>query len=156
MAVQIAGLYDCTVFGSAAASAAPQLKLLGCEETLDYRTQPFNEHLRDVDVVFDTVGGDTLARAKKILAPHGRMITIAADAEGNNDPAIKAAFFIVEASVSQLGRVTRLLEQGKLQPFVKAVLPFAEAPRVYSGSNNVSGLGKLVLEIGKAEPAAVS
>ena len=156
MAVQIARLYGCIVFGSAAASAAPQLKLLGCEETLDYRTQPFNEHLRDVDVVFDTVGGDTLARAEKILAPHGRMITIAADAEGNNDPAIKAAFFIVEASVLQLGRVVRLLEQGKLQPFVKAVLPFAEAPRVYSGSDKVSGLGKLVLEIGKAEPAAVS
>ncbi len=156
MAVQIARLNGCTVFGSAAASAAPQLKLLGCEETLDYRTQPLKEYLRDIDVVFDTVGGDTLAHAEQILAPHGRRITIAADAEGNNDPAIKAAFFIVEASVSQLVRVTRLLEQGKLQPFVKAVLPFEEAPRVYSGNNNVSGFGKLVLKIGKAELASVS
>lgn len=156
MAVQIARLHGCTVFGSAAASAAHQLKLLGCEKTLDYRTQPFHEHLQDVDVVFDTVGGDTLACSEKILTPHGRMITIAADAEGNDDPAIKAAFFIVEVSVSQLGRVTTLLEQGKLQPFVKAVRPFAEAPRVYSGSDTISGLGKLVLEVGKAEPAAVS
>ncbi len=156
MAVQIARLYGCTVFGSAAASAAPQLKSLGCEETFDYRTQPFNEHLREVDVVFDTVGGDTLARAEKILAPNGRMVTIAADAEGNNDPAIQAAFFIVEAAASQLGRVVRLLEEGKLQPFVKAVLPFAEAPRVYSGSDNVTGLGKLVLEVGRVESASVS
>ena len=102
----------------------PNSSHFGCEETLDYRTQPFNEHLRKVDVVFDTVGGDTLARAEKILAPTGRMVTIAADAEGNNDPAIKAAFFIVEASASQLGRVVRLLEEGKLQPFVKAVSAF--------------------------------
>ena len=156
MAVQIAKLYGCIVFGSAAASAAPQLNLLGCDETLDYRTQPFDEHLRDLDVVFDTVGGDTLARAEKILAPHGRMVTIAADAEGNNDPAVKAAFFIVEAFASQLERVVRLLEQGKLQPFVKAILPLAEAPLAYSGSDKVSGLGKLVLEAGKAERAAVS
>ena len=105
MAVQIARLYGCIVFGSAAASAAPQLKVLGCGETLDYQTQPFDEYLRGIDVVFDTVGGDTLDRAEKILTPHGRMVTIAADAEGNNDPAIKAAFFIVEASVPQLGRV---------------------------------------------------
>ncbi len=49
--------------------------------------------------MFDTVGGDTLARAEKILAPHGRLVTIAADAEGSDDPVIKAAFFIVEASV---------------------------------------------------------
>ncbi len=154
MAVQIARLSGCIVFGSAAASAAPQLTLLGCEATLDYRTQPFDEHLRDVDVVFDTVGGDTLARAEKILAPHGRMVTIAADAEGNNDPAIKAAFFIVEASVSQLERVVRLLEEGKLQPFVKAVLPFAEASRAYSGGGQVSGLGKLVLEVGDVKSTA--
>lgn len=156
MAVQIARLHGCTVFGSASASAAPQLKLLGCEETLDYRTQPFHEYFQDVDVVFDTIGGDTLARAEKILAPHGRMITIAADAEGNNDPVIKAAFFIVEASASQLACVVGFLGEGKLQPFVKAVLPFAQAPRVYSEGENVLGLGKLVLQVGEAGSAAVS
>ena len=156
MAVQIARLHGCIVFGSASASAAAQLGSLGCEETLDYRTQPFNEYLRDIDVVFDTVGGDTLARAEKILAPDGRMVTIAADAEGNNDPAIKAAFFIVESSAPQLELLVRLLQAGKLQPFVKAVMPLAEAPRAYSGKVSVSGLGKLVLQIGEAEPEAVS
>jgi NADPH:quinone reductase-like Zn-dependent oxidoreductase len=155
MAVQIARLYGCIVSASASASAAPQLASLGCAEILDHRTQPFDEYLRDIDVVFDAVGADTLARAEKILAPLGRMVTIAADAEGNNDPAIKAAFFIVEPSVPQLQRVVRLLEEGKLHPFVKAVLPFAEAPRAYSGNVNVSGLGKLVLEVGETEAEAV-
>ena len=156
MAVQIARLHGCIVFGSASASAAPQLGSLGCEETLDYRTQPFNEHLRDIDVVFDTVGGDTLNRAEKILAPHGRMATIAADAERSNDPVIRAAFFIVEPSVSQLELVVTLLQEGKLQTFVRAILPLAEAPRAYSGSVTASGLGKLVLQVENAEPEPVS
>ncbi len=147
MAVQIAVLHGCVVFGSAAASAGQTLRSLGCQQALDYKTQPFHELLSDMDVVFDTVGGDTLARAEKILAPGGRMLTIAADAEGTSDPAIKAAFFIVEGSAPQLKHITSLLEQGKLQPFVKAVLPLAEAAQAYSGEDGGSGLGKLVLEV---------
>ena len=146
MAVQIAKLQGGFVFASASESAAPQLGSLGCQKVFDYRTLPFDEHLRDIDVVFDTVGSDTLARAEKILAPHGRLVTIAADAEGSNDPVIKAAFFIVESSVPQLERVLGLLEQGRLQPFVKAVLPLVEAPQAYSGKVDVPGFGKLVLE----------
>ncbi len=155
MAVQIARLRGCIVFGSASASAALQLASLGCEETLDYRTQPFHEYLQNIDVVFDTVGGDTLARAEKILAPRGRMVTIAADAEGNDDPAIKAAFFIVESSVPQLELVARLLQEGKMQSFVKAVMLLADAPQAYSVTVNVSGLGKLVLQVGDAEPESI-
>ena len=155
MAVQIARLRGCIVFGSASASAALQLASLGCEETLDYRTQPFHENLQNIDVVFDTVGGDTLARAEKILAPRGRMVTIAADAEGNDGPAIKAAFFIVESSVPQLELVARLLQEGKLQSFVKAVMPLADAPQAYSVNVNLSGIGKLVLQVGDAEPEPI-
>ena len=99
-------------------------------------------------MVFDTVGGNTLARAEKMLAPRGRMLTIAADA-------MKAAFFIVESCVPQLEIVVRFLQEGKLQPFGKAVMPLAEAPRAYSGNPNVSGLGKLVLQVGNAEPEPV-
>ncbi len=155
MAVQIARLRGCIVFGSASASAALQLASLGCEETLDYRTQPFHDYLQNIDVVFDTVGGDTLARAEKILALRGRMVTIAADAEGNDHPAIKAAFFIVESSVPQLELVARLLQEGKLQSFVEAVMPLADAPQAYSVNVNVSGLGKLILQVGDAEPEPI-
>ena len=149
MAVQVAALHGCVVFGSASAGAGPELKSLGCQEVFDFRTQPFEEHARGIDVVFDTVGGDTLAGAEKVLAPQGRMVTIAADAESNTDPAIKAAFFIVEASAPQLERMITLWEKGQLQPFVKAVLPFTDAPRAYAGEVNASGFGKLVIEVGK-------
>ncbi len=148
MAVQIATLHGCIVFGSASVAAGPELTSLGCQEVFDYRTQPFEKHLRDINVVFDTVGGDTLARAETILAPNGRMVTIAADAEGNNDLAIKAAFFIVEPSASQLDHIATLLKDGRLKSSVKAVLPFEQAPKAYSGKVLASGLGKLVLEIG--------
>lgn len=54
---------------------------------------------------------------------------IAADAEVSNDPAIKAAFFIVEPSAPQLQLVPGLQHEGGLKSFVKAVMPLADAPR---------------------------
>jgi len=79
MAVQIAVMHGCRVIASASPSQADTLKELGCEHVLDYKTQAFEDHLKDLDVVFDAIGSDTLARAKPLLVEGGRMVTIAAD-----------------------------------------------------------------------------
>lgn len=148
MAVQVAALHGCAIFGSASANSESTLKALGCQQVLDYKSQPFQDHLENIDIVFDTVGGDTLACAEKILAPNARMVTIAADAEGSNDPLIKKAYFTMEPSSDQLQHIAQLVQQGKLHPFIKAVLPFAEAANVYAGKIDSLALGKIALEIG--------
>jgi NADPH:quinone reductase-like Zn-dependent oxidoreductase len=45
----------------------------------------FEEHVSGMDVVFDTVGGETLQRSWGVLKSGGRMITIAADSETTSD-----------------------------------------------------------------------
>lgn len=147
MAVQVAAMHGCAVFGSASASSESTLKALGCQQVLDYKSQPFQDHLEKIDVVFDTVGGDTLACAEKILAPNARMVTIAADAERSDDPLIKKAYFTMDPSSDQLQHVVELIGQGRLYPFLKAVLPFAEAAKVYAGQVYFPSLGKVALEI---------
>ena len=146
MAVQIAVMHGCRVIASAAASQIAILTELGCEQVLDYKTQAFEDHVSGIDVVFDTVGSDTLARAKKLLREDGRMVTIAADAEGSDDQMIKDSFFIVVPSGDQLTHIAQLIEHQRLRVFVKDVLPLSSAPQAYLATGTTqTAPGKLVL-----------
>ena len=146
MAVQIAAMHGCRVIASASSSQAAILTELGCEQVLDYKTQAFEDHVRDLDVVFDAVGSDTLARAKKLLHKGGRMVIIAADAEGSDDRLIKESFFIVVPSRDQLTHIAQLIEQQRLKVFVKGVLPLGSAPQAYLAAGTAeTAPGKLVL-----------
>jgi NADPH:quinone reductase-like Zn-dependent oxidoreductase len=71
----------------------------------DYQALRFEEPIPKMDVVFDTVGGETLQRSWGVLKPGGRMITIAADSEATTDDRVKQAFFIVEPNREQLSRI---------------------------------------------------
>ena len=69
---------------------------------IDYRTERFEDRARDLDVVFDAVGGESLKRSWSLLNQRGRMVTIAADSDGTKDERIEKAFFIVEPNHKQL------------------------------------------------------
>jgi NADPH:quinone reductase-like Zn-dependent oxidoreductase len=108
----------------------------------------FEQIVRDIDVVFDTVGGETLERSWSVLKPSGRMVTVAASSEGNADPPVKDAFFIVEPKQDQLVEIARLLDTGRLKTPINAVVPFALVPEAYAGEiQQKRGFGKVVVKI---------
>jgi NADPH:quinone reductase-like Zn-dependent oxidoreductase len=122
---------------------------LGAEQVIDYRAVHFEKNVSGMDVVFDTVGGETLERSWGVLKPGGRMITIAADSETTSDNRVKQAFFIVEPNHEQLLRIGDLLESGDLRPVVDTVLPLTQASAAYRGEvKRRFGRGKLVVSIG--------
>jgi NADPH:quinone reductase-like Zn-dependent oxidoreductase len=144
-AVQLAKLQGAHVIASSSKANMDFVKRLGADEVIDYRESRFEE-AGPVDVVFDTVGGETLDRSWGLLNPGGRLVTIAADAEANTDPRVKDAFFIVEQDGAQLASLGELFDAGQLKAFVKAELPMEEADRAYSGM--VTGdPGKVILRI---------
>jgi NADPH:quinone reductase-like Zn-dependent oxidoreductase len=104
---------------------------LGADEVIDYRAERFEDVVRDVDVVFDTVGGETLERSWGVLKPRGRLVTVAASGERTTDERIRAAYFIVEPSRTQLAEIARLIDAGKVRPVVGAEFPLADAIRAY-------------------------
>jgi NADPH:quinone reductase-like Zn-dependent oxidoreductase len=144
-AVQLAKSHGGYVIATASGANIDFLKHLGADEVIDYRERRF-EDAGNVDVVFDGVGGDTLARSWSLLSPGGRLVTIAADAESTTDPRIKNAFFIVEPDGDQLASLGKLFDSGQLKAFIKAKLAMEEADQAYSGV--VTGNpGKVVLKI---------
>jgi NADPH:quinone reductase-like Zn-dependent oxidoreductase len=146
-AVQLAHLRGSHVIGSASSANLELIAKLGADEVIDYRASRFEDRTQKVDVVFDGVGGETLARSWSMLKPGGRMVTIAAGGNAG-DQRSQDAFFIVEPNQKQLTEVAKLLDSGELKTFVGAMVPLAEASSAYSGAvPNKRGSGKMVIVI---------
>src|SRR5207244_2617740 len=90
-AIQLARLHGAHVTTTASARNLACVSQLGAEQVIDYRAVHFEDNIRDMDVIFDTVGGETLRRSWAVLKPGGRMITIAADSETTTDDRVKQA-----------------------------------------------------------------
>ena len=131
LAVQLARWRGARVTGTASAANLDFVRSLGADEVIDYRAERFDDVVRDVDVVFDGVGGDTLARSRAVVRPGGRLVTIAASSDGAPDQETKDAFFIVEANGAQLRELARLIDAGQLRPVVDRVFPLVQARTAY-------------------------
>jgi len=151
-AVQLARWRGARVIGTASARNVAFVRGLGAEEVIDYRARRFEDVVHGLDVLFDTVGGETLERSWGVLKPGGRLVTIATSGEGTQDPRVREAFFIVQPSRAQLDTIAGLIDAGQLRPLVDAVFPLAQARQAYE---HKPVRGKVVLHVSPGQgPAA--
>jgi NADPH:quinone reductase-like Zn-dependent oxidoreductase len=147
-AIQLARSHGAAVTTTASAQNFEFVKQLGAERVIDYHAEHFDASIAAMDVVFDTVGGETLQYSWGVLKANGRMITIAADSEATGDERVKQAFFIVEPNHEQLVQIARMLDADELKTEVGAVLPLAQASAAYTGAvKRKSGRGKIVIAV---------
>lgn len=146
-AVQLAALHGAKVTATASAKNLDFVKSLGAGQVIDYRATRFDDVVKDMDAVLDTVGGETLERSWRVLRPGGRLVTVASTASGSNDERVKNAFFIVEPNQKQLTRIAELLDEGTLRTMVDAVLPLVKAAEAYNEHAPRRGRGKMVVSI---------
>jgi len=147
-AIQLARLRGAYVIATASGRDLSFARELGAEQVVDYRTERFEDVAQGMDIVFDTVGGETLERSWSVLKPDGRMITIAAAGEYSSDERVKKAFFIVEPNQRQLMEIGEMFDAGQLRPSVAQVVPFSEAASAYQPPNGRHpGRGKVVVEV---------
>ena len=130
-AVQLAHYKRAHVIATASAANGDFVKALGADEVIDYQSTPFETVVRDMDVVLDTVGGDTRDRSWGILRKGGQLVTIAADAERLTQPRVRDAFFIVEPNRVQLIEIARLIDAGVIRPIVGAVFSMENVRQAY-------------------------
>ncbi len=156
-AIQLAKIRGAYVITTASAADGDFVTSLGADEVIDYRTERFDERVKDVDVVFDVVGGETLARSWSVLKPGGRLVTIASNIAPDADERTKNAFFIVEPNQQQLIELNKLFDAGSLRAFVGAVVPMADALDVFESTfGGKRGRGKLVVAVPEQAGAGAS
>jgi NADPH:quinone reductase-like Zn-dependent oxidoreductase len=117
----------------------------------------FENHVHDVDIVVDTVGGQTQQRAFATLKRDG--ILVSSVSQPPNDLAqrygVRTAFFIVDVTTEKLERIAQLFDDGVLAPHVGVVLPLAEARTAHEmlAGTVPHSSGKIVLDVSRTPEA---
>ena len=128
-AVQLAKQAALHVVATAASADLDYVRSLGAERVLDYKRERFEESLTGVDVVLDTVGGETQQRSLRVLKPGGILVSVVSPVPETTqkDYGVRAAYFYVDVTTARLSKITELFDSGKLVTDVGTVLPLEEA-----------------------------
>ncbi|SDT34530.1 NADP-dependent oxidoreductase [Microterricola viridarii] len=154
-AVQFARFFGAHVTATGSAGNAEFLRGLGAHEVIDYRSERFEERVRDIDVVIDLIGNvhaDTGTRSLDVLRPGGLLVnaptgswpSMAADAAARG---IRATGYNIAPDARTLGVIGRLIEQGQVRPHIERVFPLAEAAEAHRLQETGHVRGKLVLRV---------
>ena len=149
MAVQIAKGRGAYVIATASARNHDYLRDLGADEIVDYEAMRFDEMAEQMDVVLDTVGGETQERSWKVLKRGGILVSIVSppSAEKAASLGVRSAFVFIKPDATQLAELATLVDAGKLKVNVATVLPLAEAKRAHQLSEGGHTCGKIVLQV---------
>ncbi|MFC5236182.1 NADP-dependent oxidoreductase [Pseudonocardia zijingensis] len=156
LAVQIAKARGAHVIGTASAAKHDFLRELGADELIDYRATDFVEALDDVDVVLDTLAGETRTRSLGVLRPGGLLVSLvagdpeadAADAKRAAELGVRLKGLMVEADHAGMRAVAGLVERGALRVHRDATFPLAEAAAAHAHGETGRTTGKIVLVVG--------
>ena len=120
---------------------------LGADQYVDYTQQDVADAVSDVDVVFDTVGGETTPSLVPTVREGGVIVTIAAapPEEAAKARAARAELLIMNPDPEQLGRIADLVASGDVRVELAEVLPLAQVARAHELSESGHVRGKLIL-----------
>lgn len=166
VAIQLAKAIGARVFTTAREANAEFVRRLGADVVIDYTKEDYVEAViretggRGVDVVFDTIGGDTLSRSPDALAQLGRVVSIVDTAQPQN--IIQAwgknasyHFIFTRQNRGKLDELSALIARGQLRPHVGAVYSLADIPiahtRLESPDNGL--IGKIAIAVNGSESA---
>lgn len=122
---------------------------LGADEYIDYSSQDVGEVANDVDVAFDTVGGDTTESLVPTLRRGGVLVTIA-NAPPEQAAAARGArakLLVMSSSSEQLAKVAGLVADGAVRVEITQTFPLSEASQAHTLSEAGHTRGKIVFEV---------
>jgi NADPH:quinone reductase-like Zn-dependent oxidoreductase len=145
-AVQLARWAGAEVIGTGRSHSRQLVMELGADRFIALDEDRLEDAAGQADVVFDTIGGDVLARSPALLKRGGALVSVVALELPADRDDIKKVFFIQESSRAQLTELTRLVDEGHLRPQVGGVYPLARAAEAYSAKAAGGIPGKIVLQ----------
>ncbi len=148
LAIQLAKLKGATVYTTASKGNHDFVSALGADEAIDYQNDDFTR-LKNMDVIFDTMGGEVQEQSWQCIKAGGTMVSIASTPEAALATKYSATgvFCFVQPSRSQLTELAALFDAGKLKIEVAVVLPLAQVAEAHEKSQTAKTRGKLVLAV---------
>src|SRR5438045_2930031 len=147
--IQIAKARGAKVFATASTPNQELLKQLGADVAIDYTKQKFEDVAKDVDVVMDSVGKDTLARSYGVVKKGGFIATLVSrlDQAELDKRGIRGASISVKPDANELAEITKLIDERKIKPIVSLVLPLSDAAKAQEQAATLHTRGKIILKV---------
>lgn len=154
-AIQIAKARGARVLATASTANQDLLKQLGADGAIDYTKTKFEDVARDVDVVLDTVGRETLARSYDVVKKGGIIVSIRGglDRAELDKHGIRGTGLASHPNATELAEITKLIDDKKIKPIVTQVLPFSEARKATEQAETHHTRGKIVLKVAEERPS---
>jgi NADPH:quinone reductase-like Zn-dependent oxidoreductase len=148
-AIQFAKWKGAYVIATSSEKNIDFLKQLGADEVIDYKKENFEDRLRNVDLVFDTIGAQTQKRSLQVLKNGGRLITTVKpenekDAEEKN---IHIEGYMARSYPEELEEIAKLIDEGKVSPVIGKIFTLEQAAEAQQLSKEGHVRGKIVLKV---------
>jgi NADPH:quinone reductase-like Zn-dependent oxidoreductase len=151
LAVQIAKARGAHVIGTASEARHDFVRGLGADEVIDYHSTDVADAVRDVDVVLDALGGESLQRSLTSLRPGGVLVSLLGGspelAEQAAARGVRLAVMLVEADHAGMAAIAGLVEAGRLRPTIAGTFAIAEVAKAHALGETGHTAGKLVLVV---------
>jgi NADPH:quinone reductase-like Zn-dependent oxidoreductase len=149
-AIQLARRAGARVIATASAQHHVLLRRLGVELPIDYRSTDFAAGLRGVDLVLDTLGGETRERSWPVLRKGGILVAIAMpppDPLAAEKHGVRMAMVAVTPNGERLAQMARLIDDGKLEVVIDSVFPLEQAAEAHRHVERGHACGKVILRV---------
>ncbi|RBP87617.1 alcohol dehydrogenase [Cytobacillus firmus] len=172
-AIQLAKLMGATVATTASVAGVNLVKSLGADEIINYKTEKFEEILKNYDAVFDTIGGEILEKSFEVIKRGGKIVSVSGlpnarfgkeygsgffktllfSAASHKLTALEKkhnvqyTFLFMKPSGEQLRIIANFIETGKIKPIIDRVFPFEDAQKAMEYAESGRAKGKIILKI---------
>jgi NADPH:quinone reductase-like Zn-dependent oxidoreductase len=148
-AVQFAKWKGAYVIGTASANNIEFLKELGVDEVIDYKKEHFEEKLKDIDVVFDLIGGETQTKSIKVLKHGGILVSTVGikDKEALKGKEIEGVQYMAQSTPADLKQIAALIDEGKIKPVITKTLPLKDIAEAHKLSEEGHTKGKIAITV---------
>jgi NADPH:quinone reductase-like Zn-dependent oxidoreductase len=148
-AIQFAKAKGARVLTTVSTDNVAFARSLGADVVIDHKTQRFEDHASDLDMVFDLIDGETRERSWKLLKKNGILVSTLSNPsqEKAKEYGVRALHYGVEADGKELAEIAQLVAAGKVKPHIQATYPLGEANEALEAVEHGHTVGKVVLVV---------
>jgi NADPH:quinone reductase-like Zn-dependent oxidoreductase len=148
-AVQLAKWKGAHVYATASGANQDFLRSLGVDQPIDYTTTRFEDVVKGVDVVVDSMAGETRERSWQVLKRGGFLVSLLGQGslEQASAHGVRATIILVKSNLDELEQMADLIDAGKLKPVVGAEFPLEQAVEAHRLGETNHARGKIVLKV---------
>ena len=147
-AVQLAKVAGARVIATTSKVNIPMVKSIGADEVVDHVSEDFSKKVRDVDVVFDTIGGETQAKSWGVIRKGGILVsTVGADEKAAAAHGVTGRSFMLISNGARLQELAALVDAGKLSVVIDLKFPLIEAKTALDLSQSGHAKGKIIITV---------